>query len=100
MELSSSKVEKILVFWEMRFSIPKIKNVLILIFSQKKAFIILQEMEPFLKNSYISGGNIARSKTKRNQLRKNILYFRKWNFLAPSLRKLLIYQDENLKSQA
>ena len=49
MELSSSKVEKILVFWEMKFSIPKIKNVLILIFSQKKAFIILQEMEPFFK---------------------------------------------------
>ena len=38
MEFSSSKVEKVLVFWEMKFSIPKIKNVLILIFSQKKGF--------------------------------------------------------------
>ena len=37
MELSSSKIGKILVFWEMELSSPKIKKFLI--FPQKKVFL-------------------------------------------------------------
>ena len=44
----------------MQLSSPKIKKVLI--FSQKKTFLIFGEIELFKKTSYISGGNFPSSK--------------------------------------
>ena len=41
MELSSCKIKKIILFWEMRLFNPKIKKVLI--FSQKKLFLYLRK---------------------------------------------------------
>ena len=49
MELSSSKIKKCLIFQEMELSSPNTERILM--FSQKKAFLILQKME----RSYISG---------------------------------------------
>ena len=49
MELSSSKIKKLLIFQEMELSGYNIKKFFI--FSQKKAFLIFLEMELF----YVSG---------------------------------------------
>ena len=64
----------------------------IIIFSQRKAFIMFRKMEP----SYISGNGTLhlpaqthkKHKKKEKSPRKNPLYFRKWNFLALILKKL------------
>ena len=47
MELSSFKIEKRLIFWEIELSSPKIKKFLYFL---KKAFLIFLEMELFKKN--------------------------------------------------
>ena len=67
MEFSSSKIKKFLIFQEIELSSSNIKECFI--FSQKKAFLISQEM----KLSYIFGnGNPEKISGNRT-----ILYFRK-----------------------
>ena len=69
---------------------PKIKKVLI--FSQKKLFLYFGTRVFFLKKTcYILGANFTSSKNKKNLLRKNFLYFGKWNFLAPKYLKAFLY---------
>ena len=92
---------------------------LFLIFSQKKAVLIFQEMETpkisyiFLKESfpyisrnenlektlYISGSNFPNSKNKKNPLLKRFLNFRKWTFLAPNLENFLYFRNELTKPE-
>ena len=88
MELSSSKIKKFLIFHEIEFSGPKLKKLYFL----NKSFSYILENRTFLKKtSYISGRNFLSSKNKKNQLRKNFLYFGKWNFLTPRLKKFLYF---------
>ena len=86
----------------MKLSSSNIKRFLI--FSQKKAALIFQETEALKKISHISGsGNFLNfriaqpfrifqevtfraQKVKKKTLLKRFLYFRKWNFLVPSLK--------------
>ena len=83
-----------------------------LIFSQKKAFHVFREIKlsyilrnripetiPYIsgnrnpkKTFYISGSNFPSSKSKTSQLWKSFLYFRKRNFLAPSLKNVLCFR--------
>ena len=81
----------------MEFSSPKIKKFLI--FSQEKAFLIFREMELFLK-TYISGGDFPRLKNKKHTLKKFLgkNFLRKWNFLVPSFKKILMFQEETCKA--
>ena len=74
-----TRLNNILIFWEIKLSRPKIKKFLI--FSQK-SFSYISRNGNFLKeSSNISGDNCCSSKTKKNTL-KNVLYFGQWNFLA------------------
>ena len=76
MELSSSKIKKFLIFPGMEISGSDIKKFLI--FSQKKAFLIFQQMEL----SYVS----------RNGNTEKIPYF-SGNGTFLHFRKLLIFQE-------
>ena len=90
MELYSSKIKKFPTFREMELSGSNVKKFLK--FSQKNAFLIFKESEL----SYISGnGNpkkllifqevtVHARKMKRTTIKK---FFRKKNFLTPSLKK-------------
>ena len=49
----------------MELSSPKIKNVLI--FFQKKGFLVFRETGLVKKTSYISGGNFPSSKNKKSK---------------------------------
>ena len=69
MELSGSNIKKFLIF------------------SQKKSFLIFQG------TSYISGSNFPNSKSKKNALLKNFLYFGEIELSSPKLKKLLIFQE-------
>ena len=82
-----------LIFWVMELSRSNIK--IILIFSQKKAFLIFQETET-QKNFLYFSRELPRSKNETNLLWKNVLYFGKWNFLAASLKTSYI-SVENLQ---
>ena len=77
--------------WKWNFLAPGLKS---LIFSQKEAFPIFQEMELFKKTSYILGGIFPSSKNKKKPLRKNFLYFEKWNFLATRLETFSYFRRE------
>ena len=80
----------------MELSDPKIKKILI--FYLKKDSRIFREMEPFNKTSCISEGNFLRLKNKKSYSRKtNVLNFRKWNFLASSLKILQVLKNKNFK---
>ena len=89
-----------LIFQEPKLSSFNIKKFII--FSETeilKKFFILQETELSYisgnrnpkKNSDISGRNFPSSKSKKNPVLKSFLYFRKCNFLAPSLEKILYF---------
>ena len=99
------------IFQEKQLSNSNIKKFLI--FSQMKTFLIFLEMEKIhpKKASYISGNgtflysrqwsfldwyfsyiswsNFPSPKSKNNSLLKSFLYFKKWKFLAPSLKNFL-----------
>ena len=77
-----------LIFQKMELSGTKIKKVLI--FSQKKAFLIFWEMEFFKKTSYISGGNLLSSLNKKTTL-KRFLIFWETELSGPKLKKLHIF---------
>ena len=62
-----------LIFWEMELSIPKIKK-----------FLIFQE------------GTFQAQKIKKKTLWKSFSYFRKWKFLAPSLKSSYIFFKKNV----
>ena len=81
MDFSSSKFKKILIFQEIEIANPKIKKVRTV--SKKKSFLIFRKIKLLKKASYISEGNFPSSKNKKNPLKKSLLYFGKWNFLAP-----------------
>ena len=52
----------------------------------KNVFLIFREMERFdYKIKNFQKGTFQARKIKKNPLWKKLLYFRKWNFLAPSL---------------
>ena len=52
-------MKNFLIFQEIELSSPKLK--IVLIFSQKKALLVIWEIELFKKNtSYISGGNFLK----------------------------------------
>ena len=55
-------------------------------------FLIFQEIEFFSpKNKKLQEGNFwSRNIKKKKHLEKNLLYFEKWNFLAPTLRSSYI----------
>ena len=74
----------------MELSSPKIKKVLILIFSQKKAFLIFWEMEIFFKKN-IFGGNFASLKNKKKDTLKRFLIFREMEFSSPKHKRFLIF---------
>ena len=92
-----------LTFQEMKLSSSNIKKFFI--FSQKKAFLIFGETETpkkfliFQETSYISGSNFELKKILKNPLWKNVLYFGKWNFLAPSLKNFLYFRREFAKPE-
>ena len=62
-------LKKFLTFFLKKSTLKKI-----IIFSQKKAFFIFQEMELSKKRLFFYFGKME------------LLYFGKWNFLAPSLK--------------
>ena len=64
--------KKFLIFFPKK--IKKIKKKIV-IFSEKKAFLIFRETELFKKSSLISGENFPSSKNKKNPLWKNF----SWN---------------------
>ena len=90
-----------LVFQGMECSGPNIKKFLS--FSQKKAFLIFQEMEL----SYISGNGNPKNLLIFEEVtflawkmkKKKVLYFRKWNFPAPSLKNFLYFRTELAKPE-
>ena len=75
----TTRLKKILIFWEMNFSRPKVKKFFYFL---KKVFLIFQELE-FFKKYY--------------------LYFRRWisefkNYKEPILKKILICGEMELSS--
>ena len=95
MELSGPK--KFVFFFiiqEMELFSPKIKKVLI--FSQKKAFLIFREIKLFNKTSYISRGNFWALKKKKNT--EKISYI-SWNGTSsPRIINFLIFQEGTCKT--
>ena len=104
MKLSSPKIKEIsYIFWksfsyisgnrtfqEMELSSSKIK------------FFLYFHIWNFLASyfSYIPGRNFPSSKSKKKKtLWESLLYFRKTNFMTPSLKKILIFQEERPKHQ-
>ena len=92
-------IKKPPIFCEMELFSPPRENLLILqeteapkkflIFSQKKASLIFWELET-PKKFFIF---------RETETLKNFLYFRKWNFQAPSLKNLLFFRKEFPKSE-
>ena len=94
---------------------PLLKKFLIL--SQIKAFLRFWETElpyiflkeVFLKfwenelsspnNKKFQEGIFWAQKNKKVPLWRNSLYFKKWNFLAPSFKRILIFQERTCKVQ-
>ena len=75
-----------LIIREMELFGPKIKNFLI--FFQKNCFLIFLEIVLSSREiKKFQEGTIWARKIKRYPLWRNFLYFGKWNFLAPSLKK-------------
>ena len=72
MELSSSKIKKFCIFQEMELFNH---NIEVLIFYQK-SFSYILGIGTFLKK-------LSELEKLKNPLYKNVLYFGKWNFLAP-----------------
>ena len=56
-------------------------------------------MEPFYfsENGTLHFPDRAKKKNKKNPFEKNSLYFRKWNFLALILKKLLYFRPQPSK---
>ena len=77
MELSSSKIKKVLIF--------SLKELLL--YFGKWNFLTF----------YILGGNFLSSNNEKITL-KNLLYFRTWSFLAPKLKKFFDISGRNLQS--
>ena len=73
MELSSSKIRKLLIFWEIELSSAKIKTVLI--FSPKKLFLYFGKQNFLKKTSYISRRNFLSSKNNKKTILKKFLIF-------------------------
>ena len=66
----------------------------------KKAFLIFRETElSSAKNTKLHEGNFGVRKVKKKKtLWKYFLYFRKWNFRAPSLKNFLSFLVPSLKN--
>ena len=82
MELSSSKIKKILIFSQKKA---------FLLFSQKKAFLIFPKTEPCTFQQ-------AR-KIKNNPLAENFLYFRKRKPRSGNSKKILLFQEVTCKAR-
>ena len=112
MELSCSNLKKFLIFSQ------KKKRKLFLYFGKcnflifqktktPKKFIIFQKTEipkrillfQEMELSYILGRNFSSLKNKKAPLWKFFLYFRKWNFVAPSLENFLFFRRELAKPE-
>ena len=76
------KLQKLKKEISKKFTLKKI-----LIFLPKKVFLIFLQME--LSSPKIK--KFLSSRNRKNLLRKNFLYFRKWNFLPPSLKTLKFF---------
>ena len=63
---------------------------------RKRNFLIFQETDTLKK--HISGSNFLSSK-KKNSLLKHLLYFGKWNFLAPGLKHFSYFWGELAKPE-
>ena len=84
-----TRLNNILIFWEIKLSRPKIKKFLI--FSQK-SFSYISRNGNFLKeSSNISGGNCCSSKTKKKHSEKCVI-FRAMELSSPKkLNKPFLY---------
>ena len=80
MKLSSSNINKILIFSQRK---------VFLIFSQKKSFLIFPKTEPCTSQP-------NPKQIKRSTPKKNSLYFQKRNFLALILKKFLYFLKRKL----
>ena len=88
-EKSFSYISGNRTFQEMELSSSKIKLFLY--------FCIWNFLASYF--SYIPGRNFPSSKSKKKTLWKSLLYFRKTNFIAPSLTIFFIFQEERPKHQ-
>ena len=114
----NSPRKNFLIFWKMEFSGSNIKKFLI--FSQKKSFFIFREtktLKKFFMSQetglfYIPGNANPKnelhfkksnekkcSKNEKKLLWKNVIYFGKLNFPAPSLKSFLYFRRKLAKPE-